>query len=272
MKKRRNTKKALLGSLTMMLLCFALLLGTTFAWFTDTVSSSETTIQSGNLKVGLEYAVQPENEGNLVWKSATEGSINLFGTGENFLLEPGATGMVYLRVTNQGSLSAKYQYNIEVASNIIGKTGEGADIDLTNHIRLGVKEFVNGAYPATKDGREAAQAVAQQTIAAGITENQNSESGKLIAYQSASHDNLQPKGSANDADKSGIIAVVVYMPEDVGNAANHNGTAAPSISLKVNLKATQDSAESDVFGKDYDEDAAYPASATQPQSGEGQTG
>ena len=49
----KNTKRALVSSALAMLVCVALLIGTTFAWFTDTASTSVNKIQSGNLDVQL---------------------------------------------------------------------------------------------------------------------------------------------------------------------------------------------------------------------------
>ena len=52
------------------------------------------------------------------------------------------------------------------------------------------------------------------------------------------------------------VALIVYMPETVGNEANYlTGTEAPYIQLGVNLYATQVEAEDDSFGTDYDEEA-----------------
>lgn len=260
MKKRRTTHNALLGSLTMMLLCFALLLGTTFAWFTDTVSSSTATIHSGNLKVALEYALQPTN-GELVWQDATDSTVDLFG-GANW--EPGYTGVVYLRVRNTGSLSLKYQYNIEVTENTLGQTSGGDPIDLTDYIKLTAVENRDSAF----SNREAAEStITESTPFIGAELPPTAEGvGKIGTVFSSTGGQLT---RSNHTSK--IIAVIVHMPDTVNNAANHNGINEPSISLKVNLKATQAAEESDAFGSDYDNGATYPTTPTQTQSEEGQS-
>ena len=61
MKKTSSTKRALIASILMLALCFTALVGTTFAWFTDSVTSSGNKIVAGKLDVGL-----------YMWKSATE--------------------------------------------------------------------------------------------------------------------------------------------------------------------------------------------------------
>ena len=53
MSNRKSTKRALLGSVMAMVLCLAMLVGATFAWFTDTASTGVNKIQAGNLDVQL---------------------------------------------------------------------------------------------------------------------------------------------------------------------------------------------------------------------------
>ena len=47
----KSTKRALISSTLAILMCVAMLIGTTFAWFTDTASTGVNKIQAGNLKV-----------------------------------------------------------------------------------------------------------------------------------------------------------------------------------------------------------------------------
>ena len=56
MNESTKTKKALRGSLLALFSCIVLLIGTTFAWFTDTASTGVNKIQAGNLDVELEYS------------------------------------------------------------------------------------------------------------------------------------------------------------------------------------------------------------------------
>ena len=64
MNESTKTKKALRGSLFALFLCIVLLIGTTFAWFTDTASTGVNKIQSGRLDVELQY-----KDGD-TWKNA----------------------------------------------------------------------------------------------------------------------------------------------------------------------------------------------------------
>ena len=53
MTKRRSTKNALISSVLALVLCFTMLLGTTYAWFTDSVTSATNIIAAGNLDIEL---------------------------------------------------------------------------------------------------------------------------------------------------------------------------------------------------------------------------
>ena len=232
----KTTKRALLSSIVSLVLCFSMLLGTTFAWFTDSVTSANNIIKSGNLDIKLEYW-----DGDS-WEDVN-GSDKIL---KNTLWEPGVTQVAYLRVANAGSLALKYQLGVNIVSEIEGKNQAGETFLLSDYIQFGVVEGVNGQTGAYLDRDSAVNAVASgaKNISAGYTK----------AASMASGDEL-------------YLALVVYMPTTVGNEANHNGTDIPQISLGINVLATQVSVdtEKDSFGKDYDNNAAFvTAPATRP--------
>ena len=55
MDKKKTSRRALLTSVMALVMCLVMLVGTTFAWFTDSVTSGVNTIKSGNLDVALAY-------------------------------------------------------------------------------------------------------------------------------------------------------------------------------------------------------------------------
>ena len=71
----KNTKRALLSSVMALFLCFAMLLGTTYAWFTDSVTSSGNIIKSGTLDVELYYADGKEAVDAADWATAKDTAI-----------------------------------------------------------------------------------------------------------------------------------------------------------------------------------------------------
>ena len=106
----KTTKRALMTGALAILMCVAMLIGTTFAWFTDTASTAVNKIQAGNLDVTLEM----QENGN--WVSA-EGKTLQFKTADNrttdILWEPGCRyELPALRVVNNGNLALKYKIRI----------------------------------------------------------------------------------------------------------------------------------------------------------------
>lgn len=109
MNNKKTTKRALLSSVMAMLICVAMLIGTTFAWFTDSASTAVNKIQAGTLDVALEM----KNAGG-EWESA-EGKTLSFKKAaghenEEILWEPGCTyELPELRIVNKGNLALKYK-------------------------------------------------------------------------------------------------------------------------------------------------------------------
>ena len=226
MTNKRTTKRALLLSLLSMLLCVSMLVGTTFAWFTDNVSSVNNIIKSGNLDIELDYWNGAE------WKTVQDAS----GILTNTLYEPGVTEVAYLKIKNAGTLALKYSLGVNIVSETGSVNAKGETFLLSDYIQFGVVENVNGETGAY-DNREAAVAAVTDAkkISAGYTKADSMIAGEEL-----------------------YLALVVYMPESVGNEANHmTGVNPPSINLGINVFATQYTYESDSFGSDYDKDAAW---------------
>lgn len=101
MTKSQNTKKALLASVISMLICVAMLLGSTFAWFTDSVIGGTNTIVAGNLAAEVQTSTDLVN-----WTKVEEGT-NLFGD-ENTLWEPGHVEFAVVKVQNVGDMAFEY--------------------------------------------------------------------------------------------------------------------------------------------------------------------
>ena len=222
MKNRKFAKLAVVASALSLVMCCTMLLGGgTFAWFTDSVSSDVNTIQSGNLDVVLEYSKNGTN-----W-SDVETATNVFDA--DALWEPGYTDVVYFKVTNNGSLALKYDLAAKVAEEVPAVNVAGVDFKLSEYIYYGTTEDL-----AAVENRVDAAKVATSKL-----------QGTVANYS-----------SYLEAGESKVVALVVTMPTTVGNEANHNGTA-PSITLGVELLATQYTFEEDAFGNDYDGDATF---------------
>lgn len=109
MNESTKTKKALRGSLFALFLCIVLLIGTTFAWFTDTASTGVNKIQAGRLDVELQY-----KDGD-TWKNAEGQTLDFQKAvdGEEVLWEPGCTyKLPEIKVVNNGNLALKYKLEV----------------------------------------------------------------------------------------------------------------------------------------------------------------
>lgn len=232
-KKVGGTKRALLTSVLALVLSLAMLAGSTFAWFTDTASTGVNRIVSGNLDVGLQYWGVGE-DGRKTWLTA-ENSKELFD--ENALWEPGYTQIVYLKVENNGNLALTYAMQITPVHETVGVNVDGEQFKLSDYIKFGWTTFTadeNGA-PVALD-REAAQT--------GVGDG--AQLGKTLHRQAAD----PMKANAEE-----LVALVAWMPENVGNEANYS-TVQPTIELSLKVLATQATVESDSFNNTYDGDAA----------------
>lgn len=228
-KKVGGTKRALLTSVLALVLSLAMLAGSTFAWFTDTASTGVNRIVSGNLDVGLEYWGGAESG----WLTA-ENSEELFD--ENALWEPGYTQIVYLKVKNNGNLALTYAMQITPVHETVGVNVEGEEFKLSDYIKFGWTAF-------TVDGDGAPVALDREAAQTGVGDG--AQLGTTLHRQAA-------KPLAADAEE--LVALVAWMPENVGNEANYS-TVQPTIELSLKVLATQAAVESDSFNNTYDEDA-----------------
>ena len=121
MNNRKATKRALLTSVMALVMCVVMLVGTTFAWFTDTARTSVNKIEAGNLDVELYYGNTADGADGTVWGKLDNNSPALkflqstgtTATQQDFYWEPGGTySLPALKVVNNGNLNLKYKIEI----------------------------------------------------------------------------------------------------------------------------------------------------------------
>lgn len=227
----KNTKRALLVSVLSVALCCAMLIGTTFAWFTDSVTNTGNRIQAGNLEIDL--LMDKKEDGTYTSIAGGEGDIfneaQIAQNSNKTLWEPGKTQIVYLGVQNKGSLALKY--------NIL--------LDVTDNGLAGALEY------AVLDG-------AQADDLAGVTdwEDLKAMKGAQTGDIKAGRTTAAPNGCLDEIangtkDETDYFALAVHMKEDAGN--EYQGK---DITIDVTVVATQATAEEDGFGDDqYDANA-----------------
>ncbi len=102
----KNTKRALLASVMSLVLCVSMLIGSTFAWFTDTATTGVNNIVSGKLDIQL----LDDNGDSLEGKSLEFIKADGAPANEAVLFEPGAKyALTNVKLYNAGNLHAKYQ-------------------------------------------------------------------------------------------------------------------------------------------------------------------
>ena len=228
MKRKNATRNALFTSIISLLLCVSMLVGTTFAWFTDTVVSADNIIKTGTLDIVLEYL-----DGD-TWKDVKDSSDIL--SEEKW--EPGYVDVAYLRLKNAGTLALKYQLGINIVTETPGVNQQNKTFKLSDYIYFDVIEDVNGEEDAYANRAEALKDATENTkISVGYSKPGTLEAG---------------------TDEYVYLALIAHMPTTVGNEANHNGIK-PEIDLGIKVFATQVEAELDSFDKNYDNGAYIPA-------------
>ena len=236
----KSTKRALMTGALAILMCVAMLIGTTFAWFTDTASTAVNKIQAGNLDVQLEYS-----KNFTEWKKVND-TTKVFE--DSTLWEPGRTEVVYLRVKNAGTLALKYTLGIYNLYNSTGKNVLGNKYSLSDYVKLGAVE----ADAAYADRAAAISAVKDSAK----TLNSIGDTGVV--------------GADLATNTTKVYAMVLYMPTEVGNETNPKNNDpywAAKVSFGISVSATQAMSESDSFDNTYDEDAATILSAISFSSG-----
>ena len=243
MTKKRSAKNAFISSLVILCLCVTMLVGTTFAWYTDSVTSGRNTIVAGSLDIVLEvydgpatgtYAETFGVAGNWTTVGPTT-KIFDEGTANQISFEPGAAQVAYVRVKNNGDLAFKYSLAAVIDTETPGTNQAGQSFKLSDYLYFG-QATITAAGPYT-DRADAVDALGSTPEL--LKNSQLSANGAYLEKETTSD----------------VIALVIYMPETTGNEANPLPNAKPRITFGLNALATQYAKESDGFSDQYDANA-----------------
>jgi len=210
------------------MLCLAMLVGTTLAWFTDTASTAVNAIQAGELKVALQI------EGDDGWYDVGAGPLQFISEDgdplDEILWEPGATYMLpTLRIANKGNLAFKFKL---LVNGLVGPDPDSADI----------AEVIDVYSGSSKIG----------TLRSLMEDNDGAAYGVIL-----------PESAGGGA--GGLISIGAtqgyqlkfHMQETAGNI--YQGVSLDGITFTV--LATQYTYEEDSFNNTYDADAGYTYTA-----------
>ena len=231
MTNKKSTKRALLLNALSLLMCVSMLVGSTFAWFTDEVKSGSNVITAGNLDIDVEYTLDGET-----WKPL-DGADDLFKMG---LWEPGHTEVVALKVTNNGTLALKYTASMNIVNEVVGENADGEEIVLSDILQVTT---------ITQEANEIGDILLGMLFAG----SKNTDTSNTKTFKSA---NILGRDKELLPGASHYIGITVDMPETVGNEANaKDQDSVPYIEFGINVLATQYTYENDSFGNNYDADA-----------------
>ena len=204
-------------SVLIILLCLSLCIGATYAYFTDSATSSRNKIQAGKLKIDLELL----NKDTLIWNSIKESQDPIF----NYeYWEPGYTDVKLLKVENEETLAVKWEARFIYESEFSA---------LADAIKVYVKTSENEfAYPTSRDLDDSWEY--QGTLAEFASNIANILNGELLSGE------------------SNYFGIALYMPTTVEDNTLQGEAIDP---FDIQIFATQLAHESDAFDEKYDENA-----------------
>lgn len=261
----KSTKRALVSSAMAILLCLAMLIGTTFAWFTDSASTAVNKIQAGTLDVALEMATSWSGGTPIDWGTAEGQTLRWMtadGRGEDLILwEPGCTyNLNQFRIVNKGNLALKYKIII---------TGIVGDAELLEAIDFTVTGVDGAATAAALNGFEGKLAANSVTDAITITGHMKEEAGNEYQGKSidgiaitvvATQDTVEYDSTTNQYDRNSAFPTRMDS-----NVTDNGNTVLQDKAVDYNIKLT---APVNSLGADVAkltlivEDGAVPAGIT----------
>lgn len=218
---KKSTNKALALSAIAVLACVSLLIGATFAWFTDSVTSAGNKIEAGTLQIDLEML-----DGN-DWVSIKEDPQPIFDYDR---WEPGYTEVKVLKIVNKGSLALKWVAKFQSAVEL----SELADV-IDVYVLTSTGEI---GYP---DDRDLAGYTKVGTVAQFVNTLEQTTYGSLL-----------PQGTAGDV---AYLGIALKMQESAGNQYQDLSLGG---AFDIQIFATQYTYEEDSFDELYDENAWHP--------------
>ena len=224
----KQTRTAYLHSVLALLVCISMFIGSTFAWFTDSVSSVENIIKSGNLDIEM-YWTDDLSTG--VWYNVEDPVYNTIFSYDNW--EPGYTDVKYIKLVNKGSLAFNYELTLTPS----GGVGKLADV-------ISVHYATDGVALTQRSDLDRLNNIG---LLSNVMNGGATAKGTLLAKNEES-----PLHDSSEA----IITLALSMLTTAGNEYQ-NETIGDGFTITA--LATQCAYETDSFGSDYDADASFPS-------------
>ena len=233
MEQLKTTKRAFCSSVAAVVICVAMLIGTTFAWFTSTASTGVNKIESGTLKVDIVDAAGESIQ------NKTMSFVNK-NESANILWEPGATfNTPVFKIKSLGNLALKYKLILNGVTgankllkvlkfSVVNQNGQAVDLNsfeghLTKESPLSEEFYIQGTMdPAAGNEYQGLElnglgitvVATQDTVE---TDSNNNQYDKAAAYKGT-----QSFTGGTHTLNSGAIAQKV---NDVAVNVSGNGTS-----------------------------------------------
>lgn len=214
MKNKKWRKAALAFSSFLFVLWWALGTGATLAWFSD-AETVRNEFHVGLLKMDVSY-----RNDIITQYTPLQGTTKAFN--DEALYEPGYTQVVYLKIDNNGNLPFKYKAAVTVEDVTNGRNVWGEEIYLPNYLRYGI---------VFAESEPALMELVKDRLA---SRNHAPHGWGALGTWSEVSPYTFDVGEA-----SHYAALIVYMPEEVGNAANYRGFVEPKVELGITVFAQQ---------------------------------
>ena len=235
MNSHRQTKRALLTSVMALVMCVVMLLGTTFAWFTDTATANVNTIKSGNLHVEIQNKKGTAID-KLEWVKENG---DVIANQDDILWEPGCTYLLTpFKIVNTGNLALKYKIEI---------TGLDGSAKLLKVIKFTYKTEDGNTFDMTAEGRLAANggATGMITVSAHMdelagNEYQNETLTGVKFTVVATQDTVEYDSSKNTYDENATYPVVAKNQAEVNNAITNTTEKNVTIAVPAGQITTLD--------------------------------
>ena len=231
---QKATKRALLTSVMALVMCVVMLVGTTFAWFTDTASTGVNKITSGNLHVEIQDKEGKEID-TLKWVDKNGNDI---ANQDDILWEPGCTYLLTpFKIANTGNLALKYKIVI---------TGLDGDSPLLDVIKFTYKTASGEGFDMSAEGHLTAKGTAGAstdmiTVSAHMDEAAGNDymsktlTGiKFTVY--ATQDTVENDSFNNQYDKYAQYGERTVRTGAIEKAADGNYSLAGATNESVNEK------------------------------------
>ena len=208
---RKSYKKIALSLSLCALIAWGILgTGASLAWFTDTTLEINNIFHFADFEVEVSHRLT-DGKWELI-----DGKTDIFDS--DALYEPGYVQVVYLKVENKGSVPFKFYTAVNVNGCSVATNVFGQQFLLQDYLKFGVTSADSEkAMKNSISDREAAVKIANMP---------------LHNYYETGAFELAPKATK-------YIALIVRMPEDVNNIANHRDDLPPKVELGITVKADQ---------------------------------